>query len=290
MLCNSIRDDTGLMMKPFFLFLFIFTSSVIHGEEFKTEEVFFYSHKDKLSGTIVFPQSGKISSSVVFVHGSGPQKRSLYWAQRFAAEGIAALVYDKRGVGNSGGEYEGNQSVSEKNINLLADDANAALAVLHAHSKTKELPIGLTGISQAGWIIPLAAEKSRIADFIILWSGPVCKVSEEDIYSKYTRDLDTKFAPSYEQALRERKQKYIWPDFLGKDSNPADSLVKLTIPGLWVFGENDGSVPVDLSIQRLKKLQHAGHKFDYILFSSLGHNNMPETFTSVIDWINRTVK
>jgi len=35
-------------------------------------------------------------------------------AKRFASKGIAALVYNKRGVGRSGGEYESNQSLSGK--------------------------------------------------------------------------------------------------------------------------------------------------------------------------------
>ena len=48
-------------------------------------------------------------------------------------------------------------------------------------------PIGFAGISQAGWIAPLAAERSDLAKFLVLWSGPVCKVSEEDIFSIYTR-------------------------------------------------------------------------------------------------------
>lgn len=60
------------------------------------------------------------------------------------------MVYDKRGVGRSAGEYESNQSVSEKNIRLLADDSIAALDVLRDHPRIKALPLGLTGISQAG--------------------------------------------------------------------------------------------------------------------------------------------
>ncbi len=60
-------------------------------------------------------------AAVVFIHGSGKQTRNMGWAERFAQEGIAALVYDKRGAGKSGGEYEGEQSVSEKNIALLMD-------------------------------------------------------------------------------------------------------------------------------------------------------------------------
>ena len=159
------------------------------GEDLRTEEVEFVSHGAKLSGSIVFP-AGEIHAAVVFIHGSGKQTRNLHLAERFAQEGIAALVYDKRGVGKSGGEYESNQNVGEKNLSLLADDAASALRSLAAHPSLKGKPVGFTGISQAGWIAPLAAQRSDRAKFLLMWSGPVCKVSEEDIYSKYTGDAD----------------------------------------------------------------------------------------------------
>ena len=69
------------------------------GENLRTEEVEFVSHGVTLSGSIVFPD-GDIHAAVVFVHGSGKQERNLHWAERFAREGIAALVYDKRGAGS----------------------------------------------------------------------------------------------------------------------------------------------------------------------------------------------
>jgi pimeloyl-ACP methyl ester carboxylesterase len=256
----------------------------------KIEEVEFISHGDTLAGSIVLPADKEIRAVVVFVHGSGKQTRNLMWAERFAREGIAALVYDKRGVGKSRGTYEGEQSVSEKNLVLLADDTVSALNTLSKHPALKGLPLGLTGISQAGWIVPLAAEKSSVVNFIVLWSGPVCKVSEEDIFSKYTADRDSKRVPTYVEALNSRKEKYVWPDFLGKDTAPSESLAKLRIPGLWIFGENDGSVPVDLSIQNLRQLRDAGHSYDYVIFSGLGHNNMSETFATVTDWIKRLAK
>ncbi len=266
---------------------FLLGSILVYGQDYEIEEVEFISREVWLAGSIVLPKSEKVHAAVVFVHGSGKQSRNLHLAKRFAANGIAALVYDKRGAGRSGGEYEGNQSVSEKNITLLADDSIAALNVLREHPKTKDLPIGLTGISQAGWIVPLAAEKSHV-DFIVLWSGPVCKVSEEDIYSKYTSDQDGESVPTYDEALKSRKEKYIWPDFLGKDSNPSDSLAKIDIPGLWIFGDKDGSVPVDLSVSRLQELIDAGHKYEYEIFSGLGHNNISETFVTVTDWIKKS--
>src|SRR5205814_484688 len=96
----------------------------------RTQQVGFYSHATKLSGSVVLPGNGPIQAAVVFIHGSGEQTRNLAVAERFAREGIAALVYDKRGVGGSGGKYESKRSVSEKNLSLLADDAVAALAAL----------------------------------------------------------------------------------------------------------------------------------------------------------------
>ncbi|UTW60302.1 alpha/beta hydrolase [Kordiimonas sp. SCSIO 12603] len=276
-----------MMKKLLLAAVMLFFSAPIYADDYLIEEITFPSHDIQLSGSLVLPTDKPIKAAVVFVHGSGKQTRSLHWAKRFADTGIAALVYDKRGAGKSGGFYESNQSVSGPNIALLADDAAAALKAVQAHPKTNTAPTGLTGISQAGWIVPIAAEKAGDVDFMVLWSGPVCKVSEEDIYSKYTRDLDSKRVPSYAEALNARTSEYIWPDFLGTDSNPSDNLAHLNIPGLWVFGEQDGSVPIDLSVSRLKKLIHTGKPYEYALFSNLGHNNMTETFNTVTDWIIR---
>ena len=250
------------------------------------EEVSFVSQGATLAGSLVLPE-GEIHSAVVFIHGSGKQERSLHWARRFAEAGIAALVYDKRGAGKSGGEYESNQSVSEKNLLLLADDASAAVSRLAAHPALKGKPAGLAGISQAGWIAPLTARKNTQVKFLVLWSGPVCKVSEEDIYSQYTSDTDGAIAPPYEAALRARAQKYVWPDLLGRDTDSSEDIAKLSIPGFWILSDNDSSIPVDLSISKLRRLREQGHHYDYALFSGLGHNNMDHTFNVATDWIRR---
>jgi uncharacterized protein len=265
------------------------TGEVLGAEDPQIDEISFESHSTRLVGSLVVPKDQPVSAAVVFVQGSGKQERSLKWARRFAGQGIAALVYDKRGAGRSGGHYEEDQSVGEKNINLLADDAAAALEKLRGLDSLKNVPMGLAGISQAGWIVPIAAEKSKSAKFVLLWSGPVCKVSEEDIFSKYTKDRDADEVPSYDEALESRKEKYEWPNFLGKDSDPKDSLAKLAIPGLWIFGGHDGSIPVDLSMAGLRELKKKGFQYEYILFSELGHNNMDETFAPAADWIKRTV-
>jgi pimeloyl-ACP methyl ester carboxylesterase len=274
------------MTKVFLVLLSLACSMPSVGETLRTEEIEFVSHGATLSGSIVFP-AGDIHAAVVFIHGSGKQTRNLGVAEQFARGGIAALVYDKRGAGKSGGEYEGNQNVSEKNISLLADDSVSAMRSLSTHPSMKGIRAGFAGISQAGWIAPLAAERSELAKFLVLWSGPVCKVSEEDIFSKYTSDADGQTAPPYDEALNSRTEKYVWPEFLGRDTDASLDLAKLSIPGLWIFSDNDTSVPVDLSIDRLQGLRKAGHRYDYVLFSGLGHNNMDQTFSLATDWIRR---
>jgi len=255
--------------------------------EYTTEEIDFQSQTAKLAGTIVFPEKGQLRAAVVFVHGSGRQTRNLRLAEVLASHGIATLVYDKRGVGESGGTYESEQSVSGQNLSLLADDAVAALNLLRRHPRTENVAVGLSGISQAGWIVPLAAERARSADFLVLWSGPVSKVSEEDIYSKHTNDLDSDSPPTFANALAARAQPYSWPSFLGKDTDPSESLSRLKVPGLWIFGGRDGSIPVDLSIQNLKKLAELNREYTYVLFSNQGHNNISETLLTAVDWMRR---
>jgi uncharacterized protein len=254
-----------------------------------TEEVTFESHGVKLSGSVALPDGKRPQAALVFVHGSGPQTRNGALAERLARAGIAALVYDKRGVGKSGGEYEGQQSVSEQNISLLADDAVAAWHALARHRAIRGIPVGFAGISQAGWIVPVAARRAKQARFLVLWSGPVCTVSEEDIYSLYTRDAGGRTVPAYAEALASRKEPYVWPDFLGVDTDPVTSLRELAIPGLWIFGDNDGSIPVDLSIARLKSVRDGGHAVDYALFSGVGHDNVDATFDTALAWIRRNV-
>jgi uncharacterized protein len=196
-------------------------------------------------------------------------------------------VYDKRGVGKSGGEYEGNYNVSEKNLSLLADDAAAALTLLAAQPSLKDVPVGVTGFSQGGWIAPIAAGRSGVAKFLVLWSGPVCKVSEENIYSQFASDGDLDNVPTFAAALAARKEPAVWPAFLGRDTDSAQDLKALSIPGLWLFGDRDGSIPVDLSITNLRALKAAGHRYDYALFSGMGHDNIDGTFATAVAWIKR---
>src|SRR4051812_25151081 len=90
---------------------------------YREEPVTFSSQGVLLSGTLYLPKQGGQFPAIVIVHGSGKMPRSFYhyWADHWVRRGYAVLSYDKRGTGRSGGEYEGNNNTSRKNIDLLAN-------------------------------------------------------------------------------------------------------------------------------------------------------------------------
>ena len=134
------------------------------------EQVQFQNGDVTLAGTLVTPGSRGPHPAVVFVHGSGRQTRDYYrtFADHFAKHGIAGLVYDKRGVGESTGEFP-NDTVSS--FSDLVNDALTGLAFLERRQDIETNKMGLWGISQGGWLGPLAASRSDTVAFVICVSG-----------------------------------------------------------------------------------------------------------------------
>jgi pimeloyl-ACP methyl ester carboxylesterase len=259
---------------------------------FHEETISFRSHETTLAGSLFTPKRKKLFAVVVWVDGSGPLPRSTTLAKKFASHGIAVLVYDKRGVGESGGNYEGDRNASGDNLRLLADDASAAIDFVAAHPTYSNLPRGLIGISQAGWIIPLAANSNDKVQFIGIFSGPVCKVSEEGIFSEFTEDKNSLgHIPAFEKIRATVGDSYAWPAGWGEDIDSSETAATLSIPGYWIFGADDGVQPVDLSIARLKSLIDRGkNQFQYKVFEGVGHMALfPGQITAMANWIKKTI-
>ncbi len=193
----------------------------------------------------------------------------LWLARPLAKDGFAVLTYDKRGVGLSGGIYEGGENnISATNLDLLASDAAAAMETLR--NRLPNVPAGFAGGSQAGWIVPIAATRSPDAKFQVLWSGPVCTTSEQ-LHFQRLAEKDAAFWKSHtpEEVAACMKSVPYRPD----DVDPRASLEKLSIPGLWLYGDQDHLVPVDLSITRLQDMIRQGHaNFEYRMVADHGHN------------------
>jgi uncharacterized protein len=141
-----------------------------------TEEVKFSSGDVKLAGTLFLPGKSGRHPAVVLFHGSGPQSRDSARAQWFAEIGIAALAYDKRGVGESTGDFR------KVPFQDLVEDGLAGIAFLKTRSDTDSRKIGVWGLSQGGWLGPLAASKSSDVAFVIAVSGPGVSPGEQMIF------------------------------------------------------------------------------------------------------------
>ena len=285
------------LCKYSFLMLFFFVTSFALAipPNFTTKEIKFVSEGVSLAGTIFTPHN--IQAAVVIVHGSGQEKRMIPFATLLANNGIAVLTYDKRGVGESAGLYAGPEvgtnNVDFSNLNLLSLDASAAVNSLSKSLSNDQIPIGLIGASQAGWIIPLAAEKNKKVKFMTIFSGALITAKEQLRFQFYT-DGDKNFWDTHSE---EDARKHVFNDpdrYEFIDTNPNDILSKLSIPGLWIFGGKDIQVPVKLSIENLDILKSTGKNYEYKLFTNLGHNtafsDSEEPMEDVINWVKNIDK
>jgi uncharacterized protein len=158
-------------------------------------DVTFRNGSLELSGTLMLPDSGP-SPAVVFLHGSGPATRAgaRPYAEEFAKLGIASLFFDKRGSGVSGGSW------ITASLDDLAGDALAAVEHLKTYDGIDPTRIGLWGVSQAGWVAPLAAAQSDDVAFMILVSGGGATPRESELFS-YQHEFEKAGLSAEESAL-----------------------------------------------------------------------------------------
>lgn len=113
-----------------------------------------------LHGTVVAPPGGTKLPGIVMVHGSGEHSREDYrdQAEAFARQGIATLIYDKRTEG---------YSQFSRSYSTLADDALAAVEALRKRPEVDPARVGVWGLSEGGWVAPLAASRSSDVAFVV---------------------------------------------------------------------------------------------------------------------------
>src|SRR5205085_9610056 len=97
------------------------------------------------------------------------------FARFLIRHGIAVLGYDKRGVGSSTGDWR------TATFEDLAGDVVAAFQYLKTRRDVDAAQIGLLGVSQAGWIMPIAAVRAHGIAFLISVSGAAVEPAETSL-------------------------------------------------------------------------------------------------------------
>ena len=128
-----------------------------------------------LAGTFTRPFSPGPFPAVILIAGSGRADRNealmghrpfLVLSDHLTQQGIAVLRFDKRGVGESTGDFAAATSRD------FASDVLAGVAYLKARDDVDAEAIGLAGHSEGGLIAPMAAVASEDVGFLVLMAGP----------------------------------------------------------------------------------------------------------------------
>lgn len=252
------------------------------------EERRFTSRGAELGGTLLVPRGDSPVAAVVVTHSASSPlgDASLYdhLKTMLPALGIAVFTYDRRGSGRSGTENAGGDYA------LLADDAAAAVRSLKADPRIDPRRVGIWGLSQGGWIGPLAASRSPDVAFVVSVAAPVVTADVQMIFSStnhlranghsqaeieqmvatrravddYMRGTGSREAA---QVLIDRAKTQPWFKYLymGEtvrdrsvsgwrreiENDPLTNLTAVTVPALVLYGANDAVVPVAESVRRL---------------------------------------
>jgi pimeloyl-ACP methyl ester carboxylesterase len=281
---------------------------------YEEEEVKFGNTKAgiSLAGTFTKPKDGNNLTAVVLVAGSGRNDRNetpmghfLLLSDYLTRHGYAVLRYDKRGVGESEGDYGAATTYD------FADDTKAAMDYLRNRPEINPKSIGIIGHSEGALIAPIiaAGNKEDVA-FIIMMGGVGIKGSEllllqsskmavitgipEDEFAETSRmnrilyeiagstDSDSVVA----QKLREANPGIENNNYNGLlmpwyrtflSLEPDIYLSKVTCPVLAINGEKDIQCPPEENLAAIEQsLKKAGNK-SYVVLTLPGVNHLFQT-------------
>ena len=270
------------------------------------KSVIFDNGDVRLSGYFLIPGGKGPFPAVVLIHGAGPESRSAsrFMAEMFVQNGIAALIYDKRGVEQSSGDWQ------TSSFEDLAGDAVAGATYLLTQPEIDKSRIGMMGSSQGGWIAPMAAVRLPSIGFVIVKSAAgVTPEREElertellmheqgftpaetqDALALYKQMIDYAFTGNGWEQLSVAQEKASHEKWGGFGIYPRDSwwfkfiklnfrhdpipvMQKLHCRVLVIFGGKDPNLPVDVSVQNVNKALASGPSGSLVVvFPKAGHD------------------
>ncbi|MEH0155441.1 alpha/beta fold hydrolase [Limibacter armeniacum] len=241
-----------------------------------------------LYGTITYPNSQVDKHPlVVYIPAAGQQFRGNMldeYIRLLPYYGVATLVYDKRGCGESTG------NLRESTFEDQAADVEALLKEALKQEKIDVANVGLVGFDQAGFIMPIVASQSDEVKFIVNLSGAVVSLEEQEYGALSNRmkadgfpEQDVKDALAYHQqmfaylkgdldsvAFQQASDAISikpWNNYVTSFDNkdyiswwsryynfsPDKYWRQVNVPVLTLYGENDLIVDTDKNVQRMEK-------------------------------------
>ena len=246
-----------------------------------------------LTGTLFMPSLGDHLGAVVTLHPAEQPTRdyALYrhLTEGLPAMGVAVLVYDRRGSGQSSGNF------SSAGFDALADDAIAGARAIAQEPRIDPDHIGYWGLSQGGWLSVVTAGRDKKAAFAVSVSAPLVSASDQmhfanknELYIHGASAADMEAAShardAWEGYLRGKRSRNEAIAALGAienkpwfsmtymprpgdmsppqssgyrlemDKDPSIAVAQVKVPMLFIFGGADPWIPVALSVKRLDRI------------------------------------
>ena len=251
----------------------------------------------QLAGNLLVPKGGGTHPAMILVAGSMAQPRGamMFIADYLARKGIVALAYDKRGVGDSTGDWK------DASNEDLGRDASAGIDFLASQPNIDVDHIGIYGHSQGGMIAPFVAVTNPHVRFIISAGGYGAPQFEQDLArvsrllsksgfsepdQKQALDVFTQFVQAAKTGNLLVRRAFLgsvkpytgkeWFDWLSipaddnywwklypkmADFNPIPYWAKVSVPIFLMHGEQDDMCPVHPGLDRIVQvLSETGHQ------------------------------
>ena len=245
-----------------------YVSTLDAGREFFSVE----SYGLNLEAELFIPNAGREKKpAVVFSPGSGDALYQnyanglveTYILDVFLAQDFAVLLVNKRGMGQSEGNYVKNS------IEGRSADVWAAVQSIQKHPQIDANNIGLIGHSQGGWVVTQAAADHPEIAFFISLAGPTMSMRENaaDNYYHYGRCQGMQ-GEELEVFIEKRLKNvelsisigeitdfgYFGFDARNMDYDPRHALKAVQSPGLFIYAENDDQVTPAPNINRINEI------------------------------------
>lgn len=284
----------------------------------------------KLSGTLYMPDRVDRVPAVIVLWGAQAPTREFAMYQQLAtglpAIGVAVLLFDRRGSGQSGG------SNRHSTFQDLAGDGIAALHALQRNPRIDPKRIGFWGLSQGGWLAILAASETPDAAFAISCSAPLVTPADQMTFAvsnlftvrgygtdalrqalalrHMQADYNAGHGASYDAMVGATRQASTQPWYNDAFLRTADEVPRTTpdtawlrvmqydpiapleavhVPLLIFYGGADPWVPVAASVERLKPIAAKKPNISYYVIAGADHTlSFPKKQT--MDWDNASLE
>ena len=169
----------------------------------------FVSGDLRMRGTLYMPFRRRPVPLVIAYHASGGGEANFppytHLREALPAAGIATFLFDRRGSNGQPGDF--NAATFED----LARDGLAALEVLKQDPRVDANRIGAWGLSQGGWIAPLAATLSNEIRYVVSVSGSGVSPARQMAYAAAFHLREAEYSEEIVEAalgLRQRVDAY----------------------------------------------------------------------------------